>query len=165
MIAEYLFYVVFTIQILVLSALYPRLLLRRARSMMHTWPQARYPQLYPLSVAAIDRILRWYRALNWIIVLVGLLFLAGLYRYMQTDWDDGPVETLVAVYFFIQIIPVLLSAVVIGHFNKSLRESFAGTKRTASLQRRRLFDFISPLVVLLTAVLFPLFVLLVVYIQ
>jgi hypothetical protein len=166
MIAVYLFYLVFTIQILVLSAVHPQLLLRRARLQMQKYPQEQYPQLYPLGVATIKRILRCYRALNWVIVFVGLLFLAGFYRYMQQpDWDDGPVETGLAVYFFIQLIPMLLSAVAIGNFNKSLWQNFAGDKQTALLQRRRLFDFISPVVVILTALLYPLFILLVIYIQ
>ena len=110
--------------------------------------------------------MHWYRAFNWIIALIGLLFLAGFYRYMERpDWDDGPVETLVAVYFFIQMIPMSLWTVAISRFNKSLRQNFADDKRTAVLQRRRLFDFISPIVVILTVALYPLFILLVVYIQ
>ena len=69
------------------------------------------------------------------------------------------------IYFLIQVIPMCLGAVAISNFNKSLWQQFPGRRHTAVLQRRRLFDFISPVPVILAGVLYVLFVLLVMYIQ
>lgn len=166
MIAEYLFYLMFTMQIWMLSMVHPEWLSGKTASLMQRYPREQFPQLYPIGAAAIERIVLWYRALNWVIVAVGLVFLLVIYRYMQQpDWDDGPVGALVFLYLLIQIIPMLLRAVAISRFNRSLWQNFATARQTAVLRRRRLTDFISPVSLGLAGMLYVAFVLLVIYIE
>lgn len=142
MIEVYLFYLMFVAQILVLSVLYPRKLIGRLGEMR--------------TMQAQLRVFRW---LNHLITFAGVVLLGWLVSYMQDSaWDDGPVETLVSIYFFIQLIPLTLCYVAIAHFNKLLKQAAAHEKRTASLKPRRLFDFVSPLTVAVAALLYPAFV-------
>jgi hypothetical protein len=82
------------------------------------------------------------------------------------DWDVGPVRHLLAGYGVVQILPfVLVSLIGAWVKRKALTRSPPGVKRTASLQRRGLFDFVSPLTVFLAVVGYFLFAAFVIYIQ
>jgi hypothetical protein len=170
MIEVYLFYVVFAVQIVLQSVLIPNRLLRRIREGLVRYPAREFPQLYPggeeETLRKLGRYLRWYVLLNGAITVAGLVLLGRLFVYMQSaDWDDGPVETAIAVYFVLQMVPMLLFAFVAARSNSYLKNVMQGEKRKAVLQRRGLFDFVSPAVVLLTALCYPAFVALVFYIQ
>jgi hypothetical protein len=162
----YAFFAAFTAQILALSVLYPARLIRTARARITSYPAERFPELYPRGSSGFDRTLMRYRALNTGIAVLGLLLLGGLFGYMQRpDWDDGPVETLVSMYFAAQALPLVLAAGVAVRFNKVLRRSLPEEKRKALLQRRGLFDFVSPPVVFLAVLSYFLFVAFVIYIE
>lgn len=166
MIEVYLFYPVFLAQILILSVVHPNTLARRVFAVMEEHPPETYPGLYPYAPVFCARLLRWYRWLNYAIAAVGLVFLAWFSRYMQKPgWDDGPVETLVSLYFFIQIIPMILGSWVLHSFNRMLRKTVDNPRKTASLERRRLFDFVSPTVVLITALLYAAFLVYLLYLH
>jgi hypothetical protein len=162
----YAFFAAFTAQVLALSVLCPARLIRSTRARMTSYPAERFPQLYPHGSSVIDRTLTVYRALNTGVAALGLLLLGWLFSYMRRpDWDDGPVEALVSVYFGVQVLPLCLAGWTAARFNKVLRRSLAEEKRKASLQRRGLFDFISPPIVFLAALSYFLFVAFVIYIQ
>jgi hypothetical protein len=165
MIEAYAFLAMFTIQTLAMSVLYPAWFIRYLRLQATSIPAERLAQLYPgadLSLAR-ERFLTRYRALNTGIAVLGLLLLGWLLSYMRRpDWDVGPVEALVCVYFLVQMLLPLCLVVWRGvRFNKSLLEG----KRKAVLQRRGLFDFISPLIVFLAVLSYFLFAAFVIYIQ
>ena len=169
MIEAYAFLVVFTLQILALSVLHPAWFIRRLRVRAMSFPSERFAQLYPgldRSVS-LQRFLTLYRALNMGIAVLGLLLLGWLVRYMRRpDWDDGPVEALVGVYFAVQMaLPLCLVAWSGVRYSKVLRHSLAESKRKAVLQRRGLFDFISPSIVFLAGVVYFLFAGFVLYVQ
>jgi hypothetical protein len=99
--------------------------------------------------------------------VLGLLLLGWLFSYMRRpDWDDGPVEALVSVYFMVQFLLPLSLVVWLGvRFKKVHKRSLLGRKRKAILQRRGLFDFVSPFIVFLAVLFYFLFVAFVIYIQ
>jgi hypothetical protein len=101
------------------------------------------------------------------IAVLGLLLLGWLFSYMRRpDWDDGPVEARVAVYFAAQMtLPLCLVAWSGARYNKVLKHSLAEGKRKAILQRRGLFDFVSPSIVFLAVSGYFMFAGLVIYIQ
>src|SRR6266852_4979297 len=105
MIEAYAFLAVFTVQILAMSVLYPAWFIRYWRVQATSIPAERLAQLYPGVDPGLprERFLTRYRALNTGIAVLGLLLLGWLCGYMRRpDWNDGPVEALVAVYFMVQ---------------------------------------------------------------
>lgn len=168
MIEAYAFLAVFTVQILAMSVLYPAGFIRYWRAQVTSIPAERLAQLYPgvdLSLAQ-ERFVAQYRALHTGIVVLGLLLLGWLFNYMRRpDWDDGPVEALVSVYFMVQALPMGLVAWLGVKFNRTHKHSLLEGKRKAILQRRGLFDFVSPFVVFLAVLGYFLFAGFVIYIR
>lgn len=166
MIEAYAFLAMFALQVLVMSVLQPAWFSRYVRTKALEFPAERFTQVYPGidHAGTRERYLARYRALNSGIVVLGLLLMAWLFSYTRRpDWDDGPVEVLVAVYFMAQAVPVLLACVYALKYNKLLTSLLEG-RRTAVLQRRELFDFVSPLTVFLAVLAYFLFVAYVLYI-
>lgn len=168
MIEAYAFLAAFLIQILAMSVLYPAWFIRYMRRQAASIPAERMTQLYPgVDVGRTQELfVTWYRAASIGIALLGLLLLGWLFEYMQRpDWDDGPVEALVCVYFLVQLLPMGLVALLSVRFNRGHKHSLLENKRKAVLQRRGLFDFVSPFIVSLAIVCYVLFVGFVIYIQ
>src|SRR5687767_15030641 len=106
MLEAYAFFAMFTLQILAISVLHPAWFIKYVRVRVLSFPAERFAQLYP----GVDRsvslkpFLTVYRVLNLGIAVLGVSLLGWLFSYMRRpDWDDGPVEALVAVYFAVQI--------------------------------------------------------------
>jgi MFS family permease len=168
-IEAYAFLVMFTIQILATSVLYPTWFIRHCRRQATSIPAERLAQVYPgvdVSLAQA-RFLALYRALNTVIAVLGLLLLGWLFSYLRRpDWDDGPVEALVAAYFMVQVaLPLALIVWLGARFNRAHRRTAPQRKRKAVLERRGLFDFVSPVAVLLAVLSYFLFVAYVIYIR
>ncbi|HEY5759095.1 MAG TPA: hypothetical protein VIU34_24885, partial [Steroidobacter sp.] len=169
MIEAYAFLAMFAVQILATSVLYPAWFIRYWRRQTTTIPPERLAELYPgvdLHLA-IERFLTRYRRMCLSIAVIGLLLFGWLFSYTQRpDWDDGPVEALVSAYFVVQM---LLPVGVVGwyavRFNKAHKRSLLEGQRKAVLQRRELFDFVSPFAVFLAALSYLLFAAFVIYLQ
>src|SRR5687767_8453936 len=104
MIEAYAFLAVFTLQILAISVLIPSWFIRYVRVQAARLSAERLALLYPgVDIGqAQERFLKQYRALTTGIAVLGLLLLGWLFSYMRRpDWDDGPVELLVCVYFIV----------------------------------------------------------------
>ena len=152
MIEVYLFLAMFPVQILGMSVLYPMGLTRQIRTGLAKTPADRLAELYPgIDVGqAHERFLARYRAANTVVVVLGLLLLAWFISYMQRpNWDGGAVGGMVFAYCMLQNFPIALIAWFTTRFNKVHRRLLPEAKRKAILQRRGLFDFVSPLTVLL----------------
>jgi hypothetical protein len=168
MVEAYAFLAMFTVQILAMSVLYPAWFIRYLRLQATSIPAERLAQLYPgvdLGLAR-ERFLTRYRALNTVIAVLGLMLLAWLFSHMrQLHWDVGFVEALVAVYALVEgLLPLGLVAwhgVRLVHKRTLLLDG----KRKGTLERRGLFDFVSPLVVSLAVLGYFLFAAFVIYIQ
>jgi hypothetical protein len=164
MLEAYAFFAAFTAQILAMSIVYPPRVVRSLREEMARYPEDRLPQ--PQGPSDFERTVALYRPMNLGVATLGVLLLGGLFSYMRRpDWDDGPVEGLIAAYFVLQMLPLALIARSAFRFNKALRLSSAEEKRKASLQRRGLFDFVSPFAVFLAASGYFLYVAFVLYIE
>lgn len=170
MIEAYAFLAMFTVQILATSILYPTWFIRYWREQATIIPAERLAQLYPdvdLRLAQENFFTR-YRRLHAGIAVLGLLLWGWLFSYMRRpDWSDGPVEILVSVYFMAQMLLPLGMFVWLGlRFDKAHRHAVpAERKRKATLQRRGLFDFVSPLIVAVAVLSYLLFAALVIYIR
>ena len=152
MIEVYLFLAMFAVQILGMSVLYPVLFARFIRTGLKNISAERLRELYPgIDVGqAHERFLARYRAANTVVVAVGLLLLGWFISYMQRpSWDAGAVGGILTPYFLLQCSPIILIAWFTTRFNKVHRRLLPEAKRKAILQRRGLFDFVSPFTVFL----------------
>jgi hypothetical protein len=61
----------------------------------------------------------------------------------RPDWDEDAVGNGLIAFFLLQNLPVILIAWFTTRFNKVHRYGLPEPKRTATLQRRGLFDFVS----------------------
>lgn len=151
MIEVYLFLAMFPVLILGMSVLYPVLFTRLIQKGLANIPAERLAELYPgVDVGqAHERFLARYRAANAVVAVLGLLLLGWFISYMQRpNWDAGAVGGMVTAYFMLQCFPIILIAWFTTRFNKVHRRLLPEPKRKAILQRRGLFDFVSPLTVL-----------------
>jgi MFS family permease len=169
MFLPYAFLAVFTLQIVAMSVVHPVWLIRIVRVKMESYyADERFMQLYPGDQRpGVERFVTLYRAANACVVVLGLFVLGWLFHYLQRpDWDDGPVETVVAVYFMVQVLPLCIVAVAGVWFGRKAHKLLSpDPKRTASLRRRGLFDFVSPFVVFLVIAAYFLFAAFMLYIE
>lgn len=168
MIEAYAFLGAFAVQILATSVLYPAWFIRYVRVQTTRLPPERLAQVYPgVDVGqAQERFLARYRALNAGMAVLGLVLLVWLFGYTRRpDWDDGPAEALASVYFLVAHLPLALFLWLGVRFNKEHKRSLLEGKRKATLKRRGLFDFISPVVVACAVSSYFLFAAFVIYIQ
>ena len=168
MIQSYAFLAVFAVQVLAMSILYPARFSRHVRAQATSLPVERLAQLYPgvdLGLA-LQRFLSRYRAVNTGIAVLGLLLLSWLFVYVRRpDWDEDAVIGTISAYFLLQLLPLVFVAWLGFKFNKAHKRRLLEGKRKATLQRRGLFDFISPFFVFLTVSSYFLFVVFVIYVQ
>jgi len=159
------FLAMFTIQILVGSVLFPALFIRRVRAQVARFPVERFAKLFPgldQNLSA-QRFATRHRALNTGIAVLGLLLLGWLFSRMgRPHWYVPGFSTL---YFVAQASPLYLIGWKQARYNKALKYRLAEGKRKAVLQRRGLFDFVSPFIVVLAVLSYFLFAALVLYIR
>jgi hypothetical protein len=169
MTAVYAFLAAFTLQVLVVSVLLPAWFIKYVRLQATRLPAERLAQLYPgVDLSSFqERFLTHYRALVAGLAVLGLLLLGWLFSYMRRpDWDEGPVEVLVTVHFLAaHMLPFAFLAWTGVRFNKKHKRPVPEGKRTATLQRRGLFDFVSPSAVYLAVFCYFLLAALLIYIQ
>jgi MFS family permease len=169
MLEAYAFIAAFTVQIMAMSVLLPAQFLALIRDQAGRHSIERFAQFYPgvdLTLAR-ERFVSRYRATNAGIALLGFVVLGWLFTYLQgPDWDNGPVKALVGAYFGVQALPLLFITFLSVRFRrKVLKHSAPEGKRKATLQRRGLFDFVSPFAVFLAVFLYFLFAAFVLYLQ
>jgi hypothetical protein len=83
------------------------------------------------------------------LVAAGWLF--GYVR--RPEWHDGPVKVLITVYFLVaQMVPLASSFGWESGSTQEHKHALPDTKRKAVLERRALFDFISPFAVVVAVV-------------
>jgi len=157
-----LFYVTFLSQIFLLSYYFPTKLLERMRYVLETYPPSKYPKLYPQP-------LEYYKMGQWgfkwvtrgILVLGFVILYAVIFLVDHSSFaDDGYIsEFWPALYGVIQFAPLLVLELTEFSQFKRMRKANTATTRTAPLRRRRLFDFVSPMLVGMTIFLYILFIL------
>jgi hypothetical protein len=131
------------------------------RTALANIPAERLAEVYPgVDVGqAHERFLRRYRAANAVVIVLGLALLGWFIDYMQRPgWDDGRVGGMLTAYFLLQNLPIAMTAWFTTRFDKLHKRSPQDAKRKAVLQRRGLFDFVSPYMVVLGFLSYFLFV-------
>jgi NhaP-type Na+/H+ or K+/H+ antiporter len=161
MIEAYAFLAAFSAQILAASVLYPAGLIKYVRGWARNFGSERFEQLYPGVDYGrwVGRFVAGYRAANIVLAVLGLLLLGWLFtRIQQPDWADD-VTGPATVFFLLQMSPLALIALyAVVRYHKVLTQPSQESKRKATLQRRGLFDFVSPFVVYFAALSYFLFV-------
>ena len=161
MIEAYAFLAALAVQILVASVLYPARIITYVRGWERNFGSERFAQLYPgIDYSRwVARFVTGYRAANIVIAVLGLLLLGWLFtRIQQPDWA-GEVSNAAMMYFVAQMSPLALTALyTVVRYYKILLQPSQETKRKAILQRRGLFDFVSPFAVYFAVLSYFLFV-------
>jgi len=153
MLENILFYFVFLSQILLISFYYPGQILNRISYVLKTFPPSEYPKLYPKNNNYYKTGLQVFKVLNIIILTIGLMLLIVIGLWDSSS--DGMVsEAIPVVYFFIQMVPLVLMELSGFAYFKMMRKADERTTRKAQLQPRRLFDYVSPAVVAVAIFMF-----------
>jgi len=161
MIEAYAFLAAFAAQILAGSVLYPARLIKYVRGWARDFGSERFAQLFPGVdyIKWVGRFVTGYRAANIVIAVLGLLLLGWMFtRIQQPDWA-GEVTVPATLYLFLQMsLLALIALYAIVRYHKVLTQRPQESKRKATLQRRGLFDFVSPSVVYFAVLSYFLFV-------
>jgi len=160
MIEAYAFLAAFAVQIVVVSVVNPVRFIKYVRGWSANFGSERFAQLYPGFDYQqwVDRFATGFRAANIAIALVGLALLIWLFNVTQRpDWA-GVASGLSPIYLMFQVSPVVLLALyAVVRYHKVFLQPSQETKRTATLQRRGLLDYVSPLTLGIAALTFVLF--------
>jgi hypothetical protein len=166
MIEVYAFLAAFAVLVPAISILIPFAYLKSVRAWTRKVPIERFAELGIEFQRDQARYLKRYVLLNLGLAMLGLLLLAWLYAYMQDPhWNRGLVSILTTAYFVLFVPPMLHVYLFQEKHFKLLASSFPDRKRKATLQRRGLFDFVSPVGVFLALVAYCLFAALVIYLR
>lgn len=155
-----IFYLVFIVQIVLLTIYYPRKIVKRMRTIQNNYPQSTHPKLYPKSSHYYTQIANMYVGLNVVILGIGLvvIYLVSTGRFM----DERGVNTMLPwFYFMLQMIPMWLINILGFRMTKLMRLKDSRTERSADLSPRGFFSYVSPKLlsaVILSYVAFVLFV-------
>ncbi len=165
-ISDNLFYLLFVGQIFLLSWYFPNKMISRVEHVLEAYPAETYPKLYPLPVAQYRSGIRRFRVFSRLVLVIGVAILLSVlfvvdhssfaeHGYISSFWP--------AVYGMIQFVPFM--AIEFSEYSnlKLMRQVNPVSLRTADLQRRGLFDLVSPWLVVLAvltlagAILFDLY--------
>jgi hypothetical protein len=149
-----LFYALFLSQIILISYYYPKQIIKRIDGVLKNYPPEDYPKLYPESPDKVIAAKARYQLLNQIIFFAGLA-LMGVYALMSAGYDDNQkfAEGLPLMFGMVQFIPFMLLEISGCRQFKLMRKANKSTSRSAGLAPRKLFDYVSPLSVILAVVL------------
>ena len=165
MIEAYAFCATFTVEVLAISVLIPAWLLRTFRVKAASYADERLAQLYPGIDArqVLKRFLSQYRVLTSGLAVFGLLLLGWqISAAGRADWDEGRAGLVSTGYFFVAFgLPAFLCVRLAARFSKE--RGPAEGKRTAILQRRGLFDFVSPFTVFAAILIYFLYAAFLIY--
>jgi len=157
------FHIVFLSQILLISFYFPRKMLSRIRYVFETYPSSEYPKLYPKPMEYYEKARRNYRNMNVFILLAGLSLLTVMLGHSRSgEWD---VSNIVFPYFMVQFFPIMLIEMKSFQYYKLMRNTDSRTTRKAELHPRRLFDFISPIMIGTAVLVYLAFIVFVLYIR
>lgn len=149
------FFAMFAVLVLTISAMHMFFLTRFVRLKTATMPDEYFAQIDPTMNRheSMEQFITRYCIAHAAVALLGVLLLVWLFGYMQRpDWDRRYVVFPVMAYFMLQWLPMAFTALMGIKHMRALKHFMLHAKRKATLRRRGLFDFVSPITVL-TAVL------------
>lgn len=168
-----LFCLVFSSQVLLISWLYARRVISRGRYVLQHFPPSTHPKLYPQPLEYYRRRLRQFARLNGALVIAGLLVAFGLILATALDEGGGGVGTparsrqwdamIVTPFFIVQVFAsVYLDLASLKH-HRAMAKAPPPRVRTTELRRRRLFDYVSPAMLMVAALTYVAFITFVLY--
>jgi hypothetical protein len=162
------FLVMFALQVVASSVVFPEFVIRRVRRWMRETASERFRELYPEQDLArwVDRFAIVVRILNYAVAAYGIVLLGWFFTVAgRADWASA-VKYPHVVFIIVQFSPILLLTVygVVRGF-QLMRHPPLESRRSASLQRRTLSDFVSPFAVWLAAISYVAFVAIAVYLD
>jgi len=155
------FVAMLVVLILTIAVMHMLGLMRFVRVKTASMPDEYFAQIYPSldRNASTEQFVSRYRRAHAAIALLGASLLAWLVSYMrEPGWDKRWVVFPVMIYFLLQWLPMIFTAMTSIRHVQALRNFLVHTKRKAALKRRGLFDFVSPIAVWLAALAYLLFV-------
>jgi MFS family permease len=163
---KFLFAIVFLNQLFLMSFYFPKKIANRIQHVYSTYPPSKFPKLYPMPIEYYQDKQRNFRIINWFILIAGLFLLSYMFIYFPQDshrerWD----QALIGLFFMVQFSPVILLEIASFNLYKLMRKLDERTAKKAEFQPRRLFDFISPLLMGTTVLVYAAFVGFIFYFQ
>lgn len=156
-------YLAFLLQIGIISAFIPRLIINRITDMMKNHPPAQYPKLYPMPQAHMQKNMKHFMVINGLVVLIGLAILAHAYWTGQKELLAWDTQGTLIVYFFLQLLPFMLLGLKGMKYHQMMRQIDKTSHRSATLQPRKLTDYVSVSLLLVTAISALIMVLTIIY--
>jgi len=148
-----IFYIVFLSQIILLSYYYPKQILNQIGYVLKTCPPSEYPKLYPKDAAYYKIGQFLFKSVTFIILAFGFIALGGL-LFWNTSSAGKISEAIPTVYFFVQMAPIFLMEIFGFAYFKLMRKADSRSTRKAELHPRRLFDYVSPIAVVVAIFMF-----------
>lgn len=158
MIENLAFFGLFACQIYVISYYFPRKIYDRMQYVAANYPPQDYPKLYPGLKGLDDPELEveksqrnyWYFAMSILGLGIGFLFMMIINGKIPSDeW----MEDSHTIYSMVQMLPVVWVSLLEYKRYKNMRLINEDSKRSADLMPRRYFDFVSPKMFALAAVI------------
>ena len=169
-----LFCFVFLSQILLISVFVPLRAWGRAKYVLENCPPSTHPKLYAKPVEWHVRVLHVFMGLNLAIAAAGLAIIVALIlAKLGGEWDGSIVTpwstsgewdaAIVVPFFLVQFVPTMyLHFSLMSHY-KAMAKTPPPPVRTAALRRRRLLDFVSPRMLMVSAFTYIAFVAFILY--
>lgn len=132
-------------QVWLLSYFYPKQVVKRINYVLTHCPEQDYPKLYPVPAKRIHTIKLVYQTMNYLFMMIG----AGLilyFTYIVPDYRAhiNILDDLPLLFGIAQFIPLFILELLGYKHLKLMRQQNTQTNRTAELQPRLLFNFVSP---------------------
>jgi len=155
-----IFYAVFISQILLISLYYPNKIMTRLNKLQETHPPADFPKLYTQPVAFFNRMKQLFMGSNMLMLTVGFAVIVYLFQ-------NGLVLTSnqLTGFMVLQYIPMLLLEISASKQLKLMRSANSEKIKKATLSPRRLFDFVSPKLVGVAALVYLILFFTTIYIE
>ena len=155
MFINYVFYLVFALQIVLLSYYYPKIISARMKQVVEKYPPSTHPKLYPESAAQQQSANNKFIWASRVILGLGFILAAPLFYALQQNITSTAKMALVPLVFgLIQAIPYLMIEIISCRHLKLMRQMNTKVTRQAELAPRQLFSFIEPYKVFSAVVLF-----------
>jgi hypothetical protein len=150
-----LFFFIFLSQIFLISYYYPNKIITRINFVIEQYPPEQYAKLYPESVDKLNQGKKIFQLINNIIILIGLGSMV-LYGMLASEYSDNQkhAEGLPLMFGMLQALPFMMLEMKGFKQLRLMRKADKRSNRTADLSPRRLFNFVSPMWLLLAVMLF-----------
>ena len=110
---------------------------------METYPPNEYPKLYVSSIDNYKKFHIKYAAINNILLIMGFSILSAMVMWAYLTGKEIS-QMIPWAYFMLQMIPLIMLEVSEFKSFKAMRVSNKNTTKKATIQPRKLFDFVSP---------------------